>query len=408
MDVNEWLDRVPRTTVDVGHRRLPAFRSLGVIGFQLALATCVLVALLNGLPVATALGLSAVAGLSFFAWGLARRAVTGRETLVLMEYVWAALAAVGGFLWATGGPVVAGVDAMAVALCPFLLFGRLGCATVGCCHGLPAAIGLRYGPEHHVRPRFVGRRLFPVQLLEAAGLGAIAPIGLVLVATGPPGRATVWFLVAYAILRFGCEALRGDERPTVLGLPVPRAMCVVQAVAGVVAAEAWLVPGPLGRALWVATAALGAALACGAALTVLRAREPLTDSAIADEVWELIDHLAARAGPEPTAGSTASGITVVVTADVDRLHVSLSHPDHSPLPVGVALAPDHLVERGGIVHLAWASAEPTAPSSPDTPRSPVPDEHGTTPDDDYFGRAGADGAVARVGVDGDAVVTGGW
>ncbi len=53
VDLNRVLEALPRLTVDVGHRRVPVFRSLGV-----------------------ALGVCAVAGASFFVWGLLRRAVT--------------------------------------------------------------------------------------------------------------------------------------------------------------------------------------------------------------------------------------------------------------------------------------------------------------------------------------------
>lgn len=145
--MNGWLDRIPRLTVDIGARRLPAFRSLGIVGFQLGVTSMVLVALVGGLPLVTALGMSAVAGLSFFGWGLLRRAITGSETLVLIEYVWVALGLVVAYLWASGGPIVAGLDAMAVALCWFLAFGRLGCATVGAATACPPRSGCATAPS---------------------------------------------------------------------------------------------------------------------------------------------------------------------------------------------------------------------------------------------------------------------
>lgn len=371
VDLNGWLDRVPRLTIDVGPRRLPVFRSLGILGFQVALVWAVLVALVSGLPLVTALGLSAVAGLSFFAWGLLRRALTGSEVLVLVEYVWVAFLAVGGFLWASGGPVVLGWDVISVAICWFLAAGRLGCLTVGCCHGVPARVGIRHPPEHDLPPRVAGRRLLPVQLIEALGLVGIGLVGLPM-AAGPPGRATVWFLAAYAVLRFGTESLRGDRRPAVLGVSVPRAMCSVQLGASVVAAEAWLVPGPPGRTVVVGGAALLAAGVAGLGLTAARGRDPLTTPDHLDETWTTIALLSSDArGGDPATARTSSDMTIAVSAvDSATLHVSLSHPRLATTGVGVALLPHELVERGRVTHAVIDHRTPaavvtTAPPAPD-------------------------------------------
>lgn len=356
VDLNAWFDHVPRLTIDVGPRRLPVFRSLGIAGFHVALVVAVLVSLVNDVPLMTSLGLSAVAGLSFFMWALLRRAVTGRESLVLLEHAWVAFAAVAGFLWLSGGPIVAGLDVLAVALCWFLAFGRLGCTAVGCCHGVPSRVGIAYGPEHGLPPRLTGRRLLPVPLLEALGLVLIGMIGLALVG-GTPGRATVWFLVAYASLRFGTEALRGGARPSLLGVSLPRAMCVLQAGAGVVAAEAWLVRGPPDDATVVGALALLVATGAGLGLVAARGRNPLVLPHHLDEVWELVTVLArSPSGPVPVVGHTAMHMTVAVSNDMEEgLHLSLSHPTHPTFAVAVALAPDDIVERSGITHLLFGA-----------------------------------------------------
>ncbi|KAF0956749.1 prolipoprotein diacylglyceryl transferase family protein [Rhodococcus sp. T7] len=405
VDLNGWFDRIPRLTVDVGHRRLPVFRSFGVIGFQFALTAAVLVSLLNGVSLATALGMSAVAGLSFFAWGLLRRAVTGRETLVLFEYVWVAFGAAVGFLWLAGGPIVAGLDAMAVALCAFLACGRLGCAAAGCCHGVLARTGIVYGPEYGLPPRLTGRRLLPVQLFEAAGLTVIGLVGLALVG-GPAGRPTVWFLVAYAVLRFGCEALRGDRRPTVVGLSVPRVMCAAQVVAAVVAAEWWLEPEPAGRALVAGGVALAVAALAGISLTVLRGRNPLVAPEHLDEVWEVITTLGPRAPmTDPHAVHTSRGMTVAVTRSGEGLHVSLSHPERPTFPVGVALRPDAVIERSGITHLALQTDSSALAHTDSAPPVAVTTQgrRGAMPnriddqDTDYFARPSSSGAASHDG-----------
>lgn len=362
------LDRVPRLSIDVGPRRLPVFRSLGILGFQVALVWAVAVGLLIGFPLVTALGLSAVAGLSFFAWGLLRRALTGSEALVLVEYVWVAFLAVGGFLWASGGPVVVGWDVISVAICWFLAFGRLGCLAVGCCHGVPARIGIRYGPGHGLPPRVAGRRLLPVQLLEALGLVGIGLLGVPM-AAGPPGRATVWFLAAYAVLRFGTEALRGDRRPTLLGVSVPRLMCGLQLAASVVAAEVWLVPGQPGRPLVVGGSALLLAALAGLGLSAARGRDPLTAPDHLDETWTTIGLLASDAhGADPLSTRTSAGMTIAVSAiDAANLHVSLSHPRLATAGAAVALLPHDLIERGGVIHAVIDHPLPAAVASATPP-----------------------------------------
>lgn len=184
--VNRVLDRLPRDTLHLGARTVPAFRSMGILGFHLAVLATVLTAIRAGVPVLEAFGISATAGASFFAFGLLRRALTGRETLVLLEHVWVALGSVAFYLWAAGGPVLPGLDVLSVALCVFLAAGRVGCLIAGCCHGHPAPIGAIYPAAAGLPERLHGVRLFPVQLVESVGLLGIGSVGFVL-AGGRPG-----------------------------------------------------------------------------------------------------------------------------------------------------------------------------------------------------------------------------
>jgi hypothetical protein len=364
VDVNAWFDRVPRTTFDVGFRRVPAFRSLGILGYHLALLTAIFAGLVNGTPLVTTLGLSATAALSLFVWGVLRRAVTGRETLVLLEYVWFAMVCVAGFLWLSDVALRGTLDVFAVAVCPFLACGRIGCTLVGCCHGVPGPIGPRYGPDHHLPARLVGRRLLPVPLLEAVALAVIGAVGFALLREAP-GTATVWLLAAYAVVRFGLERLRGDRRPTVAGLPIAKAMCVVQLGGAVALAEAWLVAGPPDRTTWVGLGGLGVALLAGLAVG---GDGPLTSSLHLQRTWDTVVELAERARDEgePLTARTELGLTVAVSdAGRGRFHVSLSHPEHSALGVGLALA-EGPVERNGITHLRLAlGPEPAPAPAPD-------------------------------------------
>lgn len=90
-------------------------------------------------------------------------------------------------------------------------FGRIGCHLVGCC----------YGKEYHgwgakvYTDSFVaglnGREVFPIQITEAAALFILGIILLIYVwRSENPKHTLSIYLVAYSILRFGLEYLRGD------------------------------------------------------------------------------------------------------------------------------------------------------------------------------------------------------
>ena len=94
----------------LGARRVPMFRSAAIAGYHIALLVAVAAGFRSGVNPVAVLGLSGAAALSFFVWALLRRAVTGRETLVLLEHVWVAGVAVVGFCLAAGVDVLAGLD----------------------------------------------------------------------------------------------------------------------------------------------------------------------------------------------------------------------------------------------------------------------------------------------------------
>lgn len=379
MQLNAWFDRIPRVWFDVGGRRVPAFRSLGIVGFHVALVAAILASLCNGLALVTALGLAAVAGLSFFGWGVLRRAATGHEALVLMEYVWVAYGAVALFAWASGTAVVGVFDVFSASVAWFLAFGRFGCTTVGCCHGTPAPIGLRYGAAHLLPDRLVGRRLFPVQPIEGVALIGIGAVALILVA-GPPGRATVWFLVSYSVVRFGCERFRGDRRPQVWGVPVAPAMCLTQAGAAIVASEAWLVTGRPGRAVVAGVTVLGAALVAGSGLVRRRGRNPLVGP---DHLDEVFDTIVSTRGPttSPLITTTSRDMVVAVSPLQQGWHVSFSHARHSTLEVALELGgevkslTDHVVQFVLRPESMSNSSSPPSPPAPPAPTSATSDAY---------------------------------
>jgi hypothetical protein len=114
--VNRWLDRLPRTRVGIGGREAPAFRTCGITGYYAGVMLTMGAGLAGRRSLLALAGVCAVCALSFFAWALARRAVTGHEEIVLLEHVWFAEVCSAAFLAAIGVPVLAHLDAMAVGL----------------------------------------------------------------------------------------------------------------------------------------------------------------------------------------------------------------------------------------------------------------------------------------------------
>ena len=233
--VNRWLDRLPRTRVGFGGREAPAFRTCGIAGYHVGVILVMGAGLAGGRSLLALAGVCAVCALSFFAWALARRAVAGYEELVLLEHVWFAEICSALYLTAIGVPVLAHLDALAVGLCAFLAAGRCGCLLVGCCHGRPSSLGIVYdaGSVQHL----AGVRLFPVPAIEALGLVTIGFTGLVAMPFARDGDVVAWFLIAYAIMRFGLEGIRGDDRPHALGLSQARWMALVEAAVAMAIVE---------------------------------------------------------------------------------------------------------------------------------------------------------------------------
>jgi hypothetical protein len=238
--VNRLLDGIPRTRFGSLGREVPAFRSCGVAGFHLAVIVTVATGAARGRSLAVLAALCASCGLSFFVYALARKIVSGRERLVLLEHVWFALACATAVLLLAGEPPLGYLDAVASGLAFFLAAGRVGCTLVGCCHGLPSSVGICYG-AHHARDGFpaewTGVRLFPVPLVEAAALVAIGAGTVLFALRAADGAALSFFLLAYAVARFGLEALRGDVRPHLLGISQPRWMAVAEAAVAVALSE---------------------------------------------------------------------------------------------------------------------------------------------------------------------------
>jgi prolipoprotein diacylglyceryltransferase len=316
--VNDTLDALPRQSLGLASREVPTFRTCGIIGFYAALVVTFGGGLLAGRSLLVLACLSAVCAWSFFVWAALRRWASGGERLVLLEHVWFAEASVAAVLWAVGLPILVYLDAVAVGLAVFLAAGRTGCLLVGCCHGRPSSLGISYGEDcakGGFPRRLVGIRLFPVQAVEAAGLLVIALTGLIALPSARPGVVFMWFLVAYAIMRFGLEGARGDARPELLGLSQNRWMCM-----GELALALWLTRNVAGLdpALQLAAGGFLAAV-FGSGLLLLRACDRRRWLLADRHVGEVRDLIAAGWTAAPLAAvdvairTSSRGLTVAVS-----------------------------------------------------------------------------------------------
>lgn len=375
--LNAFLDRLPRTRFCRRHRPVAAFRTCGITGFYLALVALFGGGLLAGRSLVVLAGLALVSGLSFFVYTYLRKWITGREELVLLEHVWFALAANAGALHALNLPVLPYLDLVAVAMCPFLAMGRVGCTLVGCCHGLPSSVGITYTEEcaKDGFPRhLLGIRLFPAPALEGIGLALIGGVGLVSLPFAPAGRVFAWFLLAYAIMRFGLEGIRGDPRPQFLGLSQARWMALAE-VAFVLSLN---ITESLIPSAWVLAPLVLTLAGC---LAYKVGRDPRRRFLSAKHLSEVAGWLTPAqenrtgfATAQPVAGTTSRGVTIAVSPLATRqdgtVHISLSLPENqSDLSVlcefAIRAFPSLVVDsavlsQGRILHVVAAAATPAA------------------------------------------------
>jgi phosphatidylglycerol---prolipoprotein diacylglyceryl transferase len=184
-------------------------------------------------------------------------------------FAWAAfwnggLAYYGGLIAASGAclwflrrerlPVAKVCDAAALVLPIGLVFGRLGCFLGGCCFGITtdSRLGLTFpafspASEKHFRDGLSASKglpslpVHPTQLYEAAGCLLIAWVLRSLVAPRKrrDGQVMLAFLGLYAVLRFGLEYLRDDDRGAVWGLSTSQWISAL-ALLGVAFCLRWL------------------------------------------------------------------------------------------------------------------------------------------------------------------------
>jgi phosphatidylglycerol:prolipoprotein diacylglycerol transferase len=241
--VNASLDK----TVEKAHRLLPGryhpyflAEDVGALGFiGIGFAFQAYIGVLSAARYAAAIGLTYVAYLTVFL--KIKRHLTGvgarsaiQDSVLFVMPVYLLLS------WLIGQDLSAAVDALAFALLVAIMCMRVGCFLGGCCHGAPSRVGVRYSPgvlravdgvRLFTPSESTGVRVFPLQLVEAAYVGAIL-VALWLRESSlarPDGSSLALAAIGYAILRFCSEFLRGHRhRPKYGGLSEAQifALCI--------------------------------------------------------------------------------------------------------------------------------------------------------------------------------------
>ena len=194
---------------------------LGFVGYVVAALLVSLVSTAWSLSLEDRLSVLIAPPLAFVAVVTANRRHHGRERIVFYQTASAGIVAAGLTSLALSGEVARVVDLATVGIGTFLVFGRLGCFSVACCHGRLARHGIVYGPEHvaiGLWARWQGRTLWPTQLVESAATAVLVVVALAL-GWDAPGEPALIYIVGYAYVRFALELVRGDAaRPSALGL----------------------------------------------------------------------------------------------------------------------------------------------------------------------------------------------
>ena len=117
-------------------------------------------------------------------------------------------------------------------------FGRIGCALVGCCYGIPYdGPGAVVYTDSPAAP--LNTPLFPVQAVEAAGEFVIAAVLTVYIVRcrkqGKTPRSLGLYLGLYAVLRFFLEFVRYDDRERGIFLGISTSQWISVAVLAAVA-----------------------------------------------------------------------------------------------------------------------------------------------------------------------------
>ncbi len=223
MTPNSYMKIPPSTRVKKLGIHINNFLLFGIIGYILGTAFGLIMTLKLDLDVLIILSMSLVAVGVFFILVLLAKWILKEEIIVYYHHEIVIMITCAFVLFLLNRPILQYLDITLLGIGVFVIFGRVGCYSVGCCHGRPYKHGVIYG-EDHVKKGFTwyykNVPLLPVQLIESGYVLLTVITGaLILFSHKQPGTVIIVYTVFYGLMRFTLEYFRGDpERPFWLGL----------------------------------------------------------------------------------------------------------------------------------------------------------------------------------------------
>jgi len=203
--------------------RIRSFHFFGILGYILGTVLGIFLCNILNLQPGIILLMTLIGAATFFALAFLAKWITGDEQIVYYHHEIAILIFCSITLKILNLPVLNYMDITILGIATFLGFGRIGCFSVGCCHGRPSAKGVKYGHQHGEDgfPHYLENvTLFPIQLVESAFVFLVIISGSVMLFQQlPAGSVLIFYTAVYGAFRFLIEFFRGDaERPYFLGL----------------------------------------------------------------------------------------------------------------------------------------------------------------------------------------------
>jgi prolipoprotein diacylglyceryltransferase len=213
----------PHLHIKIFNFQIKSFHFFGVLGYLLGTILGVIIATQIVMKPGIVLLMAAVGAATFFLLVYISKWVAGEEIIVYYHHEISILLFCTLTLYLLKLPVLPYLDITILGIGVFIVLGRVGCYSVGCCHGRPHKHGVKYG-QKHVDAGFTwfykDVPLLPVQLIESAYVLCIVITGVVLLLNNvAPGTVLIVYTVIYGAMRFTLEFFRGDpDRPLWVGL----------------------------------------------------------------------------------------------------------------------------------------------------------------------------------------------
>jgi prolipoprotein diacylglyceryltransferase len=303
------LDSCARLHLD-GKGRLGSYFWMGLFG-TLAGAAVIMALGLRARAATPMLAIAILAPVASFLIAVkVAHILSGYERIVLYEKFAAALGGSALAFILADQPVRAGLDLVTLGVGTFLVFGRLGCLRVGCCHGRPHRHGIVYGEAHGQTgfpAHLIGVRLFPVQLVESlVTLMVVAMAAVIYGFPHRPGEVLAYYFALYAGIRFVLELIRGDDdRPHALGLSEAQWIALLSAWLVAAAGRSWVL-----HLRWFHLG-IAVALTLGAVAVAVAARGQrwrLRDPKVVKQLGHALARLHAQRGRNVVRGETPGGL----------------------------------------------------------------------------------------------------